>query len=517
MCLNPIRVPNNSSVLSRYYLSKGFRTLPCGHCFECQQMKSLEWEYRAWWQFRDIKKHNGYALFDTLTYTDDCLPHISDFLDNTGVDFPCFSLPDVQSFMNRLQQAIRYRYGYKKTEALPMKYFLTSEYGTTENRTHRPHYHIIFYIYDSRISPLCLSHLINRSWPHGRTDGVDWKGKNYVLKKRVIDANSWNAEAVHLSQYVTKYIEKDCKFSKVINARLWAYMFSLYQKYCDSVGENYSIDFTSPLYDEDGLPITNRSSKKDNVEFWSWFQRKDVHSTFLKAKHLVEQFHKQSQQFGMLLLDEIDLPYLWNTGCQKYRKGDGNVIDVKLPLYYYRKLFQEQVYLGDKLVWTNTEIGKRYVAHQQRLLIHKYADDIKNAFLTEGCDCPCNPHELAEYVVKFKDTVGLVDKTFSLFDILDSSHLYLLKDVDCNKLTYYSEYFVDDGVDISDIPKYDSRDYLDVQVRTDKFAAWCSGFDEFYRQYTDIVYKNKQKLQERYEALQERKKNLKPSQLCLPF
>ncbi len=527
MCLNPIKIPNNSSVLSRYYLSKGYRSVPCGKCYECQQTKSLEWEYRSWWQFRDTRKHSGYCLFDTLTY--DSPPMISQFLGDSGIDFPCFSLPDIQSFMNRLQQALRHRYHYSKKESLPIKYFLSAEYGTKEQyvdsrcrirkATHRPHYHVVFYVMDPKISPLSLSYLINRSWKHGRTDGIPWKSKQYVLKKRVIDGSSWNFEAVRLNQYVTKYVQKDCQFQKTIDARLWSFMYSKYQEHCRHVGEQYEFDFDNMQLDVDGFPIC-AGTKLVEQNFQSWLRSSAAKSLFLKAKHCVEQFHKQSQQFGALLLDELDLPYLWHTGCQKYRKGDGSVVDVKLPLYYFRKLFQEQVSNGDKWSWSNTDLGCQYVMKRQHDLVHDLAFDIYCTFKTFGKEVYFDPKQLAYYSVVLKDTIGYIDVPYSRFDVMKHPYYHQRKDKRSGKFFLWQEY--DDRCSL----RFLSSDFLSLSFNDEH--SWTEaidsdyvihGFDEILADYRIMKYRLKRDKQTRYENQQRVRKLFRShdAQLTLDF
>ena len=105
MCLRPVKIPNNSRVLSRYYLSKGFIKVPCGECSECQQSKSLEWLYRAYWQFQSVKAVNGYALFDTLTYSNENLPYLSQFLGESEVDFRSFHIQKSESILMELHRS----------------------------------------------------------------------------------------------------------------------------------------------------------------------------------------------------------------------------------------------------------------------------------------------------------------------------------------------------------------------------------------------------------------------------
>lgn len=518
MCLRPIKIPNNSRVLSRYYLSKGFIKVPCGDCSECQQSKSLEWLYRAYWQFQSVKAVNGYALFDTLTYSNENLPYMSQFLGESDVDFPCFSVPDIQGFFNRLRSSVRWKLGLKKNDEVPLKYFLTSEYGTSEKGTHRPHYHIILYVYDNRLKPLDLSYMVSSCWKKGRTDGAKFNGKRYVLDKRYISAHSKQAEATHLHQYVAKYVEKDSEFSKVVKSRLYKYLYSQYQNEMQTKGESYHFDFSNMQRDEDGL-IKCPSAKTDGypVAFFEWLAVPRVHSMYLKAKHLVEQFHKQSIGFGEYLIENLDLPYLWKTGCQRFDlcKQNKKVIDIPLPMYYYRKIFQEQVYIFNKLSWQNTEIGKRYKRYRQNRQIENLAHRIRNTFRFHDAApdkwLMSNYLDLARYGLKFRDSVGYVDEQCNIADKLNKSYL-----VSCqNKSLYHgrmlSKFYHDESKPFSCHlnPCISLIDYVErYKYRDSDFKYKVDDYDKLLDLYEKLRLEDSAGKQELFDKIQRHHKIL---------
>lgn len=91
------------------------RQLPCGRCGYCLQKRSLEWQFRLTQEAKEWST----TSFITLTYDEDCEPV-------NGVD-----KHEIQCFLKRLRKVVKF------------KYYATSEYGPT--RTHRPHYHILFF------------------------------------------------------------------------------------------------------------------------------------------------------------------------------------------------------------------------------------------------------------------------------------------------------------------------------------------------------------------------------------
>lgn len=515
MCISPIRIPNNSRVISRYYMTKGYIQVPCGECVECQQSKSLEWQLRARWQFEEVKRSNGYALFDTLTYSDENLPYLSDFLPTSGFDCPCFSLPDVQGFFNRLRAAVRYKYHIRSNESLPLKYFLTSEYGTSERGTHRPHYHIILYCFDNRISPIDLSYLISQCWYFGRTDGAKYNGKRYVNEKRVIRAHTKDGDSIHLHQYVAKYVEKDCAFQRTIKKRLHGYMYSRYKQYLVSLGSTYERDYKSWIFVDD-IPYAHGVKEIEDMDYLSWLRSPDVHSLFLRTKHLIEQFHKQSQGFGEMLIDYLDLPYLWETGNVKFRQANkcATVVQMKLPTYYYRKIFQEQIYIGNKLSWQNTDLGKQFREVRSTALVHQLADRMKNVFLTAGRNVDVNWLDLARYAVKIKDSVGFVDVESNVEDKLNHPHYFSVQ----NKRLYHgrllSRFLHDESSKFRCHlnPAVPLQDWYSLHVWRDDYAEWTHGFDKLLQEFEELTYQMKSKLQERFEALQELRKRMKVAQ-----
>lgn len=365
MCLSPISIPNQTKYVSLKYKDRFLMQIPCGHCAECQQTLSNQWYYRSWYEFTELEQVNGYCLFDTLTYSNKNLPHLSDtwqFVDKKN-DYPCFDFLHTRRFLQALYKRIE-RQGFQTSNC---RYFLCSEYGTRENATHRPHYHLLLYVNNPAISPLWLSQQIAELWKYGRTDGVPYKGTQYVLSHNTIFANQTKGGKLRTCHYITKYVQKSCKFQKELNRRLNVTMAKL-------------ADYVFP----------------NNPE--KWLQSEEAHRERLKLSRYVNQFHRQSQHFGETALRDLDLNQLFNDGCLYMPDSKGVKIPIPLPTYYKRKLFQEQIEFNGSRYWQLTELGKEYKEKRS---------GITRDLLRDRLHCIA-----LQYHIKIRDIEALTDYAF---------------------------------------------------------------------------------------------------------
>ena len=193
MCCNPI------------YLSNYHMYVPCGKCYECQNVKRAEWAFRAKEELRD--RPNAY--FVTLTYNDKNLPslvidddheinvvwkpHTSEFIkswqkylaENYGIwnyKYYTKTLANGATYSNRVK-----KYSYKPL----MRYYISAEYGSNN---HRPHYHGLFFLpngVDIQIDKFTA--LCRELWSYGNVDvqRVTRANINYVQKHQVkVDAGN---------------------------------------------------------------------------------------------------------------------------------------------------------------------------------------------------------------------------------------------------------------------------------------------------------------------------------------
>ena len=180
-CLHPLTVINPSKRISLNGGAPYQLQVPCGSCANCRHSKHDEYFFRAFYQGKSTFDKGGFMQAITLTYRPSCLPHLSDFLPipkGDILDFPCFSRKDIRVFLVRLRERL-YRLGYDCKDKL--NYFIASEYGTSSVGTHRPHYHIIFYV-TFAIDAFEFSRIVGQCWPFGISDTIPFKPRAYVLR-----------------------------------------------------------------------------------------------------------------------------------------------------------------------------------------------------------------------------------------------------------------------------------------------------------------------------------------------
>lgn len=144
----------------RYYRGKIF---PCQKCPACLSVKREELAQRIMIE-QAVSKC---SYFITLTYDDEHLPICKE----TGVN--CFDKEQVRKFIRALRD-------YYRDDGVSFRYFVTSEYGDTTNRSH---YHAIFF-YNSFQSRQQVYIDIKSRWIFGNisVDSVTVASARYVAK-----------------------------------------------------------------------------------------------------------------------------------------------------------------------------------------------------------------------------------------------------------------------------------------------------------------------------------------------
>lgn len=189
MCLRPRIIKNRSLYVDKSSLIPYSLTVPCGHCAECLQQKQNEFFLRSYIHYQETLKNGGFAFFETLTYNNKHLP--------TFKGVPCFSTTDYRNFMKRLRIKL-FRSGYDVKDKL--SYFFVSEYG---GKTHRPHYHVVFYCCVPDLTPQVLRSYISKSWQKGFIDTFK------TVQQRVVNSPA-------ALSYLSKYLTKDQEALKTI-------------------------------------------------------------------------------------------------------------------------------------------------------------------------------------------------------------------------------------------------------------------------------------------------------------
>lgn len=195
LCSNPLPIYGSFHILTRQYnedvdvnkeyaffgnskyISK-FQNIqrvyvPCGKCFTCLSKRAKSWTLRLTTEY--LKWNNNCVL--TLTYNDENLPE-------NGL----LNYKDVQLFLKRLRK----KYPDKK-----IRFACCCEYGSSENSTIRPHYHIILFNFfppdvdlikpykiTKKRSKLYKSKIMDDLWSNGFVDVglVDHKTSRYVCQ-----------------------------------------------------------------------------------------------------------------------------------------------------------------------------------------------------------------------------------------------------------------------------------------------------------------------------------------------
>lgn len=395
MCINPIQINTRTRYLSLLHRQPLVQWCDCGKCWQCQQKRHNDMYYRIYHEWLDtVRREGGYVFFDTLTYSDENLPHVSDFFeledwydsyDGELLDFACFSRRDLRGFVTRLESRLRYHYNLSSKD---YKRFICAEYGTSSEHTHRPHYHLLFFVKNPCIDVFTLRELIHDCWNKGITDKVRIKGKNanYFVGRN-------NRSELAVSNYVAKYVQKDSVFQDEIDRRIGKILF---QKFgsdftCVDVSRTH-VDVDNP--DHVFVDEIRLSSVDSNICFsysYSLF-RQSLYRT-------VGQFHLQSQNFGLCALDSIDMEDLFNTGlvylpdCQKV------VRSLSLPKYFERKLFERQVLVNGRRCWVKTDKGKLYYQKKHLRVCLNLAERYRLDCLNYGIVTNVNFDELACYVM----------------------------------------------------------------------------------------------------------------------
>lgn len=222
---------NPAKFISLYGGQRFRQEVPCGQCAECREAKRTDIYFRTYYECLDTFQGNGYIWFDTLTYRDADLPHVSDNLNiekGSSLDFSCFRAEDIRLFFVRLRRMLTY-HGFDVKNNL--KYFVCSEYGKDNEYiddkgrkrkgTNRPHYHVLFFVKNDIIHPYEFTRFVNLCWQKGNTDGIDYKPTKYVDSH--IFGPKYNSDTVHLQavcNYVAKYVLKNDEYEDKLKHRI---------------------------------------------------------------------------------------------------------------------------------------------------------------------------------------------------------------------------------------------------------------------------------------------------------
>lgn len=181
--------------------------IPCGTCQGCRTNKRQEWATRVDLETKNVK--NKYFL--TLTYNDENLfipnwwiqTDTGEIKENPGTWTGSLEKEDLRRFINSLRQ-----YFHRTYKQDNCRFFACGEYGS-EDKTERPHYHIIiwntpnldqdliFHKRNKNGDPLYIHERISKIWGKGFVDigKVSWDSITYVtgyVNKKAINPKAKN-------------------------------------------------------------------------------------------------------------------------------------------------------------------------------------------------------------------------------------------------------------------------------------------------------------------------------------
>lgn len=302
MCISPIKV-KIKRIDSVVGFARSEYKVPCGKCWQCRLNKQNSYFVRNFYQWMLTKQNKGYSAFLTLTYSPEYLPTTKYY------KIPVFNKPDVQKYIKRVRKRVSLIVAKalkckvqdaQKVVAGNLSYFVVSENG---EHTHRPHYHIIWYMHKPLISYFQFAHIIKDAWKLGFTR----LGDNFGL------INS-EAGIKYVCKYIGKTFVQDSYFNDVVNSL------------------RYVLDAKS--LDEESIYVPNY---QNNYIF------KSVYNDF-KTRHDLKEFQEKkpflllSKNFGMFAFDTRCPAHLrLSVNDLVHNTLNINASDYAIPEYYRRK------------------------------------------------------------------------------------------------------------------------------------------------------------------------------------
>lgn len=435
MCTNRIRIYNNSKFVNLHHFDV-YREVDCGYCLACQHKLQSEYAIRSYFEYRHTIDDGGYTYWDTLTMDDD---HLTTFH-----GYPCFDKKMISKFVKRLRTYFAREYNLCSDV---LRFFCVSEYGEEKKR---PHYHIVFYVHDSGLSPVMLQDAIDECWYFGLT------ANNYRIKHGLKTHEDFVVTSNAALLYVAKYLYKDDTYSN---------------KYIDEV--EYQLTQQGIEYD-----------------------KKEVQRAF-------RPFRLSSINYGSYLLELGEYDYDDETCKMPVATNVDKIFT--LPLYYKRKLYYHLVKFEDgKLSWQK---NSDYVDK----LLNKEVDNFENDVVQmsnriNSVDSLCNlaPH-IGVFVDCKYDLQGLKPSEYikTLMDGRDVRLLVLYKRYFKGRYSCTIEQIDDIIEHRSELIQYFSNNplYIDDKILQNESREWYRNniihdysYPDFYDfdkilNFIDTIYK----------------------------
>ena len=233
MCLTPYTVKNvNANILSKntdyapYYDTASCHILvPCGRCSVCIALKQQYIVQRV-----QMEEKDNLIFMGMLSYNNKNLPSMQ----VNGYNIKYADVRDIQDM---------FRYIRKWENLDDFRYFAISEFGSSDSKSHRPHWHFFFFYPKkyvnrtlfSQISRSDCENLRNRFWKmflkYWRTNRGTRKNPKWECKltfKQIGRKRNYDLQWVDTLQdytgapfYVSKYVTKTSKYVDRLKSALY--------------------------------------------------------------------------------------------------------------------------------------------------------------------------------------------------------------------------------------------------------------------------------------------------------
>lgn len=404
MCYHPITIPNKSRHLDLNSSAVQY-TVPCGHCAQCRSDKIHNYQLRAYYEYQETLKHHGFVYFETLTYDEDHHPYIT--LPNpwTGGNdaYKCFRPHDFTNFQKLLRKRLSDfgltpigRNQLNRQVNNTWSYLMTSEYGSDPTKTHRAHYHVIYFVKSNKITPKEFRDLIEDLWTNYYKFGI-------TDQKNKADYTQGIKTDMQAISYICKYVTKpqnwyDHIYSVVESKR----------KALEEFRDNLLVEFD---FERDPVKSLQINELTDALEKY------DTEINKLKP------VHRQSIGFGISALEhELNKDALLRPDAQMaFVSAKGKLIHVPMPQYFKRKVWQYCEKYEDKdgqtrYQWRLTDKAKELIFADLEDSIDRQLDRYNNIYNNSNLytqyhsiACGCKQPDLAGLIDQLLESRPLVD------------------------------------------------------------------------------------------------------------
>lgn len=451
MCLNPKTIYTKSKFVDVSSLGSSLSiTVNCGKCPECRDAKIKEYFTRIKAQTKACQEAGGFVFWDSLTYSQENVPcfSIGRGLERSNINFSdgysilTFNADDYRNYFKRLRQNLK-RAGFDNK----LCYYFVCEYGGI---THRPHYHVVYFIYDKHITPRIFDDLVRKSWKLGINDMFRKDGSLKNPIEKVINGDG-------AIMYVAKYVVKDDEYLKILE----------------------------------------EFSKQHNID-------SDTYKSLLP-------FHRQSQGFGIDLIKQEN--FIYDTGSVIIDTSSGKK-EITAPNYIIRKLYFKNVKRVDgSYCWIPTEKGLDYLTNiysrKIDLGVKRIDDAIELGKKYDFPDLSFHPsdrfkefmnnrssRDLSIYQLFYRGRILNVgyssDDPPTVRQLIQSMYDFKQKDFSKprNKRYYKSAYIFHKDDDSKHYTSIDGNSHYSVSSFVDKYSIDSSSYNQFYGfdECLDMVY-----------------------------